>query len=476
MQSTGRWLAVALAALVATGCGTKVSPEVSRLAEQLRQANRVEGEFIGPSGGPSEVFAVYRNLRDAATRQELKLLLDDRSPTVRVYAFRGLQSKHNEVDLLPIVLRRLADTERVSYQAGCIVREMAVADVLVEFVQQDLSEAQRRALDEALIHRGGSLEARRLALLRSAPVPSRHDEIRKLALHGQGGALVALARYRDERDVRLLLGKLKLGSREPFLAVAIFPHHQFFPTLVGMHSAFLDVSKSGFWRERTEYYRAVAAYRTPQAKKLLRSALSARDGNGRRKYIIEAAFRAIINEPCPEYMELLMAYWDDSPFPNMSYGEPAEGPCPQDRLLAAMWQRDPKATLRGMKKHLARDDAPNSYNAVTVMLWLAFSKLAKAEAIALLNTFLRVAQPAQIDLATWYVVKHKPESSVPILLQRLTTTDDGCVQIAAAEALLAYKRTDIRRKIRDLLAEGKIPENGWGRQAVRERLEATGEK
>jgi hypothetical protein len=101
---------------------------------------------------------------------------------------------------------------------------------------------------------------------------------------------------------------------------------------------------------------------------------------------------------------------------------------------------------------------------------MLFMELKPDEAFAVINEGLARADCHQLPVLCKYVTTYKFRNAAPVLLERLVSTKNGVVQRTAARTLLAYDRQDIRDKIQDLLRQGKVPENNWGRQAVEDLL------
>lgn len=63
------------------------------LTRYLAAQEQVESEQVGFSGSFSEVYQVYAQLRKQASLEQLRLLLQHKSPNVRYYALLGLASR-----------------------------------------------------------------------------------------------------------------------------------------------------------------------------------------------------------------------------------------------------------------------------------------------------------------------------------------------------------------------------------------------
>ena len=125
---------------------TSLRPEVQTLVKKLRQAGRVESAKIGEAGSPSDIHALAEEIWNIASEQELLLLLDDKSPIVRFYAFTGIKDRFPKVKLFPLLMERLGDSEEVEAQFGCIIFRAAVADLLIMEIESQLTPSQKNKL------------------------------------------------------------------------------------------------------------------------------------------------------------------------------------------------------------------------------------------------------------------------------------------------------------------------------------------
>ena len=115
---------------------------------KIRRARIVISEFIGYSGQSSSVYAAFLRLRHLASDEQLRALVSDPSPAVRVYAFYALTNRHSESVAYNLLLSRLGDDARVRTQQGCIGGESTVFDAMLERIADRLSTSQRDNLLE----------------------------------------------------------------------------------------------------------------------------------------------------------------------------------------------------------------------------------------------------------------------------------------------------------------------------------------
>ncbi|MBL7220184.1 MAG: hypothetical protein ISS69_08720 [Phycisphaerae bacterium] len=479
MADARRWSGIALCLVLLGGCqqqepqgdnGVALSEEVARHAAALRKANRVESALIGDSGSESDVYAIYEKLLAAASEEELVSLLDDKNPAVRVYAFWGLRDKYPDADSFGYLMKRLTDTQQVSHQAGCLKGDEAVADVLLGWVWQYLDESQMEEVKDWLVRNPNNLEARCRVLEDFSPKPKYHAVVRRLAKAGVESSLQALAGYRDPADAPIILGRLNADNADALKAAERFPRPEFFSPLAAMHKVILDMSNGCYHSNKDPYYRAVAASGGAKAAKLLGSVMDIPETDRLRKYPIEAAYTATV---CyrKDYPELLMRFFEYCPIPYLESWDCPGVEFPEEGVLEQLLKHDRKRALGAIRAHFVRKKFyGHSQYALKAMGSVLLREMKAEAAFAVINEGLTRANVHQLPALCKFVRKYKFDSSATILLKHLVSTDNGHIQTEAVETLLAYDRQDIRDKIRDLLRQGKVPKNNWGREAVEYRL------
>lgn len=107
----------------------KISNATKRIVNKIVKGGAVMSEAIGYEGTRPKQYDNFEALQKNATIQELIVLTDHQSPTVKCYAFWALSHRQN-IDLFPIVLGHIKDTAEVSTLFGCIGSAEQVGDFL----------------------------------------------------------------------------------------------------------------------------------------------------------------------------------------------------------------------------------------------------------------------------------------------------------------------------------------------------------
>lgn len=132
--------------------------DIKKIVNKLETGNRVEDAYIGFGGAPSEQFALYEQLKELATEEQLMSLTNHANPAVRCYAFQALAAKQAK-NLFPILLEHMNDTALVVTQSGCIVMNMQTCNYFMDVVTPNhvsdnlykLNSTERHILDSVLL-------------------------------------------------------------------------------------------------------------------------------------------------------------------------------------------------------------------------------------------------------------------------------------------------------------------------------------
>ena len=109
---------------------------------KIRRARIVTFQLIGYNAHSSPVYEAYVRLGQVASDKQLRALVADEEPAVRVYAFRELSNRKPGGVAYDVLLAHLDDNARVRTQGGCIGGESTVFDAMLEHVEYRLSPAQ----------------------------------------------------------------------------------------------------------------------------------------------------------------------------------------------------------------------------------------------------------------------------------------------------------------------------------------------
>ncbi len=312
----------------------------------LRRAERFDGKYTGEDGDTSDIYRAYERLAAAASLDRLLALTDDTNAIVRCYAVQAVVEHHPKEPPDGIIAKHVDDmTEVVAFFGGCEGVTTDAGGVMIEVARDRLKPATRAAIRKQLL--GGSPERAVLHdVLRAETFePELRDRVRALAADGNRSARIALARYRNEADVPLLLAALTREGAKPghlmdaYDAAAEFPHPKLRPVL----AAAAGEARKSAWCH------AVAAFEDAEAATVLEAAW--REGADPRDIFDGVRGRRV--EP---FAPLFLRLW-------------LEARQLDEAVLAFLFERDPKGTLDRIEQQVTENiDRTPYYDGLTSML------------------------------------------------------------------------------------------------------------
>lgn len=109
----------------------KNTENIDSLLNVIKVTDCVYEKNVGIGGSFSEQYARFEKVKDLLSEKDLFKLLDDESPIVRVYAFKGLQMKKSSyLERAKVKIKN--DTTNLSWMGGCISKTKKVADFVNE--------------------------------------------------------------------------------------------------------------------------------------------------------------------------------------------------------------------------------------------------------------------------------------------------------------------------------------------------------
>ena len=115
---------------------------LEQVVGKIRCARIVTSDLVGYGGKSSPVYDAYVRLGQLASDVQLRALVADAEPAVRVYAFHSLSDRQPGVLTYVELLAHLADNAPVRTLHGCISDESTVFDAMLAHVEHRLSPAQ----------------------------------------------------------------------------------------------------------------------------------------------------------------------------------------------------------------------------------------------------------------------------------------------------------------------------------------------
>jgi hypothetical protein len=296
--------------------------DVDAAVRILSRAESFDGKYTGEGGDISPTYRAYERLGKAASLERLLKLTDHPSPIVRCYAVEAIVEHHPLDALDGIIAKHVDDTAKVlAFFGGCCGETTDAGSIMIEVAMERLTPARRAAIRKRLLEGNPERPILDRALRDETFEPELRDRVRQIATGGNRCALIALARYRNEADVPLLLAALTREGARPgdlwiaHTAAAEFPHPRLRPAVV----AAAREARTSAW------CRAVAAYEDAAAATLVEAAWR----EGAEPYDV---FEGVRDRRCDAFLSLFVRLW-------LEARQLDEG------VLAFLFARDPKGTL-----------------------------------------------------------------------------------------------------------------------------------
>ncbi|MBD79622.1 MAG: hypothetical protein CL840_11950 [Crocinitomicaceae bacterium] len=445
---------------------SKISKGTNKIADDIEEVGVVMNSGIGYAGIRPKQYDNFIHLKEKATSDELKALTNHASPTVRCYAFWALSYDHS-VDLFSIVLDHIDDTAMVDTQFGCIGSSKPVGDFFISVVtpryidlnSKKLDSAEFATLDSTLIYSTNYLWAKTKAINRAKPTEKLYPVIRELVVTDKHQpALVTLAKYLKEQDVKLILNNQfksqykGSGFLYTYKAICQFPHPDFFPLLETNQKKTLN--KTHFSNEWRELYKAIACYKNNKAKELLQVPFTEVKHDDIRKYHIDFVYDAIQQYKSPIYDELLWRLWAE-----------------ENRITIDVYtyllDKNPEKAYELSKKNLENINAFGwgKDSLIKTMLDLT---LTQDEAFALEIIRINIKQ-ANVHLFLTFSTKAaelKDSSFIDPLFNRMETEWNAHVYLEVVKTLIAYDDSKINERIIATRKKNDELNKDWGGEAL----------
>ncbi len=449
-----------------------ISPKTNAIVKKIEAVNTLMGSAVSYSGERPEQYDNFQELKENASIAELEKLTLHPNGVVRCYAFWAL-TYHYTVELLPIVLAHIDDSETVETLFGCIGGEQSVGDIFIEIATQEydteqysLTSAELATLDSILIYRfsDAGLYAFHRAMERIQPTEQHYARIHELAEQGQPSAIVALAKYRKESDITFFLSKAESPDvvRVMNRVVLHFPHPRFFSFLKGRLAACLEQNCQEY--ELQQIYPAIACYRNDDARKLLENGLAKVHAVNNQDDHINAVFSAVCRYREPVYSALLWRLWveENKITPDVFQYLFREN---RDKAIAqAAISLQDANKLYNDNVHLSfmePEDFNNTYDITALMIDTLF-EYERAACLALIRDNIRTGNVFVVPVFAEKAGELREPSLVEPLLKRLETEKNPHVFLPVAEALLAYGNDEVNGRVLGCTYANTSLTTGWG--------------
>lgn len=451
-----------------------LSAVTKKVVLYIEQLNKVSDNIYEETPTGLKRRDILGQLLIVASKEELISLTNHPNGAVRCYSFWALSHKP-AVDLFPILINHLSDTANIQVLFGDEGWREKAADFMIEVVTPNrvdiasskLNSGQLTRLDSILIYTPNDLNAKANAITRALPTEKLYPRLRELVVndHNQP-ALVTLAKYRKQQDISLILNNREEGEGPnagyfyTYRAISQVPCPDFMPLLRRNLQNTYEESHhySNEWRE---LYRAIAAYRSPEAIELLKSPFTKVKSRDIREYHLNFVFAAVQGSTDPIFDDLKWMLWEDGSRIGLEEFKYLSLRNPQRAFLLAKKSLFNIYTMEVSSFGLSFDENNSLDSLPGIMLNLIFQK------DSVLGLEIIRANLMQADVHVYPIFSRKAAeicspSFLKPLFERLDKEDNPWIYLEAVKALIAYKNQGINKKILESRQKNMALRTGWG--------------
>ncbi|KOY84318.1 hypothetical protein AD998_21455 [bacterium 336/3] len=446
---------------------TKISKKIEEIIKRIKDVNQVMGNAVYYEGIKPPQYDNFIELRNKATQKELLELTNHPNGVVRCYAFWAL-SYIQSVDLLPVIIKHIDDDEFVSTQFGCIRDEEKVGDFFINCINSDvrkLSVSESKYLDSILIYTPNQLYAKEDAIDRAELTESFYKRVRELVIKEKNqSALVAIAKYKREQDVSLILNNK--NDYYTYQAMALFPHPDFLPFLQNKLIETLgDDHFDSAWRGM---YATIASYKNDKALELLQIPFTQVKHKHIQKYHMEFIFGALEKFYSPIYEPLLWRMWEDENLVDLQNFKILYYKNAEKAFELAKKTIENADDFYYTKVRLDKTDE-KSPDLLEIMLDSILARN-RFVAIELINKNIRGINVHHFPIFANKALQLKEKVFITSLLDRLEKETNPYIYLKATETLIAFQDKSINKQILEIYKRNKSLQTGWGGENFAELL------
>jgi succinate dehydrogenase flavin-adding protein (antitoxin of CptAB toxin-antitoxin module) len=441
---------VILIVLSVTICFGQDKPMLTKkIIKEIAKNNYVAPFPDGFLHGETPQYKLYIQLAKTATTDELIKYTKDRRPIIRVYAIKCLD-KRNYGELFELATKHIQDTKKVT-ESGHRSRDVYVGDYFVGV--QNISESERNQLDSILLFTDNKLFYLNWLLGEIGTNKSNYERIRYLANKNEF-AVIALAKYKREEDIKLIEEQILKNSYFTIEAIEFFPTEQFKETL-------LTLRAQGYNYYGTEL--AVASFKDSFSIDYFNHSLLKAKGNNyqrgqRAKYIFEAIskYRDTI------FTELFFNLWENDQKIDTDVF---------NYLAKIDKEKCIYLSINSLKKPNNLDNS--SLVILTMLDFLIVNDNDAAKELIKLNI-----DSANVHKLSYFVEKatnFKDQEIVNSMFYRLENASNGHIYVPIVKTILSYRDKELNeRLIKSIKENSEIKD--WGLDKIKGLLNEKGFK
>lgn len=420
--------------------------EVERLAKTLGEHNVYEWS-ICPKSTEAEQISNFEKLASIATDEELIELLKSKNSVVTAYAFSALVKREHD-SLTSYLYDHLDDFRKLEVlMYGCDFIhgnqfETTVANFVLNESNDHINADDKTKIDSLLLFSTRKYEFLAYLLNDKKFDKKYHDRIKELGVsHKYKSAPIALARFQDTTDLKILEKELYKNPYNTISLIEIFPH-AFFKTFISTY---------GKKERKLDFmlYKAAAIYQDTFALNFLTSEFNNLKDDYSGRESSQYLYEAVLKYKSPIYDSLFFDLWERNYLIN-------------DTLFLYL-----VGVNRERSEHLAVQSLKN------INRLKSHSGVINEMLYYLVNTNKKTAQEIIVEQLkgnkTLYYYPEFAENAryfkekevVNALFARLEIADNAHIYYPIIEALLYYKDDNINEKLIETIKNNKEIDD-WG--------------
>jgi hypothetical protein len=430
----------------------ELSKPVKKIVKKIKKHRTYEWA-ICPEETSSKQIDNSTKLSEIATNKELVILLNNKSATVSAYALTELVKRKYD-SLYHITLNHINDFRKLNvlmYGSEFIhgnKYETTIADFFL-FETKDYI-IDKSEIDSLLLFSSKKYKFLERLLYEKKIDKKFHERIKQLVVTNKYKFTpIALARFQDTLDLKLLEQKLFEDPYNTIQLIEIFPHEYFkrFISEYGKNEKKLDFM----------LYKSVAVFKDTFALNFLTSEFErAKDdfsGRESSRYIYEA----ISKYKSPIFNELFFKLWERNYLIN-------------DTLFIYLVNVNKVRSISLAGTSLKNVDKLETHSLVIneILYYLVenYKELAKEIIIEQLNNNKNLYYyPEFAENAKYF----KEQEVIDVLFSRLKTSDNAYIYYPIVETILSFKEDTLNIKLIETIKENSMID-GWGLEKVNDKL------
>ena len=461
--------------------GKLISNKTKKVVKKIEKVNELMSSAVYESGMKPKQWDNFEELKITATNDELIELTNHPNGVVRCYSFWAL-SHIKEINIFPIVINHLNDSEFINTQFGCIGRQEMVGDFFIQIMtpqyidlhSDKLNPEEMIELDSLLIYKPNKLSSRYKAIANAKPTKRLYPKLRELVIkENNQSALITLAKYQNEQDIELIINNRNLdyenkesGYFYTYVAMQEFLRPEYLPILETHLRKTL--SKTHFSQEWRELYKAIASFKNEKALELLKIPFTDVEHNNIKEYHIDFVFDAILEYQNKLYDDLLWKIWEEENHRTLqSY-----------KYLLSL---NPSRAYELTKKELMKDYQIQKSNFIPNLEKVEDSEnfyeyllnIITANDIELSNKIIeeqiRKADVHNLPLYTSKV--NQQRIFIKPLFDRLENANNPHIYLDIIKTLIEFNDLNINKEILEVRKRNNSLNENWGAKALDELLE-----